>query len=55
MATDMHVDLYDYQTGEWIRGATVAELRASVKAAKTDGGAGVILVDDQGERRCYVV
>ena len=42
--------LYDYKTGEAIRSATAAELAASIKAAKTDGGAGVIVVDG---RSCY--
>lgn len=46
--------LYDYATAEHIRPATTDELAASVAAAEHDGGAGVILVDDQGNRRCYV-
>ena len=46
--------LYDYATAEYIRPATTDELAASVAAADHDGGAGVILVDDQGNRRCYV-
>ena len=37
--------LHDYKTGEAIRPATAAELAASIEAAKTDGGAGVIVVD----------
>lgn len=48
-------DLMDYNTGQRIRDATADELRASIRAARSDGGAGVILVDDQGERSCYVV
>lgn len=47
--------LYDYNTAEPIRPATNEELAASIEAAERDGGAGVILVDDQGDRRCYVV
>lgn len=37
--------LHNYKTGEAIRPATAAELAASIEAAKTDGGAGVIVVD----------
>jgi len=44
--------LHDYKTGEAIRPATTAELSASIEAAKTDGGAGVIVVNG---RSCYVV
>lgn len=44
-------DLMDYQTGEVIRAASEAEHRASIAAARTDGGAGVILVNG---RSCYV-
>ena len=44
-------DLIDYRTGEIIRPATADELRASIDAAKIDGGAGVIDVDG---RSCYV-
>ncbi len=44
-------DLIDYDTGAIIRKATDAELAESIKAAKEDGGAGVIDVDG---RRCYV-
>jgi len=43
--------LCDYQTGDTIREATIEELRASIKAAKHDGGAGVILIDG---KPCYV-
>lgn len=43
--------LYDYQTGDAIRAATADELAASIAAAESDGGAGVILVDG---RSCYV-
>ena len=44
-------DLIDYSTGDVIRPATTDELRASIDAAKVDGGAGVIDVDG---RSCYV-
>lgn len=37
--------LIDYKTGDMIRPATSAELAASIEAAKTDGGSGVIVVD----------
>ncbi len=43
--------LHDYKTGEIIRPATDAELAASIEAAKTDGGRGVIVVDGVS---CYV-
>lgn len=43
--------LRDYQTGEAIRPATLAELAASIEATRDDGGAGVIVVDG---RSCYV-
>lgn len=46
-----HVHLYDYRTGEELRPATSAELEASIAAARTDGGHGVIEVDG---RSCYV-
>lgn len=46
--------LYDYNTAEFIRPAAAEELAASIEAATKDGGAGVILVADQGDRRCYV-
>ncbi len=46
--------LYDYDTAEPIRSASDGELRASIHAAERDGGAGVITVPDQGDRRCYV-
>lgn len=36
--------LHDYRTGEIIRNATAAELKASREAALRDGGAGVIPV-----------
>ena len=42
--------LHDYKTGEYIRPATPAEIAASIEAAKTDGGAGVIVVEG---RSCY--
>lgn len=44
--------LHDRDTGEAIRPATAAELAASIEAAQTDGGAGIISV---GGRRCYVM
>lgn len=59
-------DLMDYQTGGFIREATRDERDASRDAASLDGGAGVILVDSDGDilraddlgadsaRRCYV-
>lgn len=40
-----HGTLCDYQTGEDIRPATREEHDASVVAAETDGGVGVIEVD----------
>lgn len=43
--------LTNYETGEAIRPATAEELAASIEAAKTDGGAGVIEVDGVS---CYV-
>jgi len=47
----IEMTLMDYATGEEIRLATYEELVASVEASDE----GVILVDDQGNRRCYVV
>jgi len=44
--------LHLYATGEELRPATAEEHRASVRAARHDGGAGVIVLDDG--RRCYV-
>ena len=44
-------DLINYSTGDIVRKATADELRASIDAAKIDGGAGVIDVDG---RSCYV-
>jgi len=38
--------LHNYKTGELIREATQEELRASIEAAKRDGGSGVILADE---------
>lgn len=38
--------LYDYQTGGAIRPATEAELKASLKAAKLDGGVGAFVGAD---------
>lgn len=61
------MNLYDYTTGDYIRNATAAEAAASEQAAEYDGGAGVILITDDGEiieqheqgnrsaRSCYVV
>lgn len=43
--------LMDYQSGEMIRRATVAEEIASTEASKTDGGHGIIIVDG---RNCFV-
>ena len=43
--------LTDYQTGETIRRATPSERSASLAAAETDGGSGVIKVDG---RSCFV-
>lgn len=47
----MDNDLRDYNTADYVRAATRAELEASREAAKHDGGAGVIKVDG---RSCYV-
>ncbi len=44
--------LHDYRSGDFIRVASPAELKASKEAAEHDGGAGVIEVDG---RACYVV
>ena len=44
--------LYDYKTGNIIRNATEAELQQSIEAAKHDGGAGVIKVEQVS---CYVI
>ena len=43
--------LMDHQSGEMIRRATAAEETASIEAAKTDGGHGIIIVDG---RNCFV-
>jgi hypothetical protein len=43
--------LHDYKSGDVIRRATDAEAQASVEAAKSDKGAGVITVNG---RSCYV-
>lgn len=37
--------MYDYRTGEFLRSATTEEARRSKRAAKLDGGRGVISVD----------
>lgn len=56
-AVTMHVEtrdpgyLHDYATSEYIRRATSEEYAASLRAAESDTGAGVITVDG---RRCYV-
>lgn len=44
--------LYTYETAEYLRPATAAELAESIAAARHDGGAGVIIVDGV---RCYAV
>jgi hypothetical protein len=44
-------DLIDYLTGDVVRPATKDEARASERAARCDGGAGVIEVD---RKLCYV-
>lgn len=46
MATNQH--LYDYDSGQDLGLATPAQVQASEKAANTDGGAGVILVNSEG-------
>jgi paraquat-inducible protein B len=43
--------LYRYEDAQELRNATAEELAESIEAAKHDGGAGVITVDDVG---CYV-
>lgn len=43
--TNSPANLYDYRTADYIRPATAAELAASIEAAETDGGAGVIEID----------
>ncbi len=48
-------DLHDYYTGAEIRRATKSERDDSRSAAESDGGAGVIIVEIDGEERsCYV-
>ena len=59
--------LHDYDTAAELRRATVEESQSSIVAARSDGGAGVILVTVDGDlvepshraaddaRRCYVV
>jgi hypothetical protein len=49
MATETYGDLYDYQTGDYIREASRDERDASRSAADMDGGAGVILIDAAGD------
>lgn len=46
-----HGTLRRYLDGSFIRFATAEERDASIRAARRDGGAGVILVDGE---RCYV-
>jgi len=60
-------DLIEYYTGYFLRIATRDEIVASRRAAKNDGGVGVILLDSSGKilasddrdafaaRRVYVV
>lgn len=43
--------VFDYRTGEAIRPATAEDLELSLDAARFDGGAGCIMVED---RVCYV-
>ena len=51
----MH-QLMNYDTGEYIRTATDAELTESKTAAETDGGTGVITVEiDGAPTDCYVL
>lgn len=45
-------NIIGYDSGIILRDATDEEEEASIEAAKTDGGAGVIIVDD---RSCYVI
>jgi len=45
------MNLCNYTTGNVIRTATATEYRASLEAARVDGGAGVIEVDGES---CYV-
>lgn len=47
-----HGDLHDYETGEYLRPASDHEMKASLDAAESDGGAGAIEADG---RVCYVV
>ncbi len=42
-------DLYDADTAERIGPATAAQVEASDLAAQRDGGAGVILIDADGD------
>lgn len=46
--------LMDYKTGEYIRAARPGEVRASIEAARRDGGRGVIEPGAEGGRSCYV-
>jgi hypothetical protein len=46
------VNLFDYETGEYLRPATPEELHESIEAAKHDGGAGVITVDGRRSYAC---
>lgn len=47
-----HGDLHDYRTGDRLRRATLEEQRASLEAARHDGGRGVFELDDG--RHVYV-
>lgn len=49
-------DLMRYEDASYIREATAEETAESLRAAKTDGGAGAITVEIGGEDvTCYVV
>lgn len=47
------MSLFDYETGDFLRTATPDEVRASVEAAKLDGGVGVFACEAEGGRRCF--
>ena len=42
-------DLMDADTGEYIGRATIAQVEASDRAAESDGGCGIILIDGDGD------
>lgn len=46
---DLDGDLHDYATGAHLGPATTAQAQASVLAAQDDGGAGVIVIDEDGD------